>query len=77
MDPELYARVRLPSLAQTFREYGDRWEIEKVPRGVEWIAVLRETGGDYIQIAAAQDLSALRYRMNQIERGEPEERTTA
>ncbi len=36
-------------------------------------AVLRETGGDYIRIVAANDLGALRYRMNEVERDEPEE----
>ncbi len=77
MDIELLAGARLPSLAQTFREYGGRWEIEKVPKGVEWVAVLRETGGDYIQIVAAQDIHALRYRMNQVEKDEPEDRASA
>jgi len=62
------------SLARLFRKYGDRWEIEKVLRGTEWIAVHRETGGDYIRIISAHDLGALRYQLNEAERDEPEER---
>ena len=62
------------SLARLFREYGDRWEIEKVHRGTEWIAVLRETGGGYIRVIGAHDLGALRYKMDQAEADEPEER---
>jgi hypothetical protein len=77
MHAELLAGSRLPSLAQTFREYGERWEIEKVPKGVEWIAVLRETSGDYIRIVAAHDIAALRFRMNDVEREKPEERESA
>jgi hypothetical protein len=66
-----------PSLARLFRDYGDRWEIEKVLRGIEWVAVLRESGGDYIRIVAAHDIGALRYKMNEAEREEPEEQRTA
>jgi hypothetical protein len=62
------------SLARVFREFGDRWEIEKVQRGTEWVAVQRETGGDYVRVVAAHDLHALRYRMNEVERDLPEER---
>ncbi len=62
------------SLARLFRDYGERWEIEKVQRGTEWIAVQRDTNGDYIRILGARDLSGLRYHINQAERDEPEER---
>jgi hypothetical protein len=62
------------SLAKVFRDFGDRWEIEKVQRGTEWVAVQRETGGDYVRVVAAHDLHALRYRMHEVERDLPEER---
>ena len=42
------------SLAWLFREYGDRWDIEKVQRGTEWVAVQRESGGDYVRIISAR-----------------------
>jgi len=64
------------SLARTLHEYGERWEIERVDRNSEWIAVYRETGGGYIQVVSARDLDALRYRMDQVECAEPEERET-
>jgi hypothetical protein len=64
------------SLARLLREFGERWEIERVERSTEWVAVLRETGGDYIRIIGAHDLGALRYRMSEAEREEPEERGT-
>lgn len=64
----------IPSLAKTLYQYGERWEIERVDCGAEWIAVLRETGGGYIQIVSARDLDGLRYKMDQAERDEPEER---
>ncbi len=62
------------SLAKLFRDFGDRWDVEKIPTGTQWVAVLRESGGDYIRIVAAHDIGALRYRMNEAEREEPEER---
>lgn len=63
------------SLAKVFRDFGDRWDIEKIPRRTEWAAVLRDTGsGDYVRLVTAHDLHALRYRMNEVERDEPEER---
>jgi len=61
------------SLARLFREYGDRWEIERVERGSEWVAVLRGSG-PVICIIGARDLAALRYRMEATEREEAEER---
>ncbi len=64
------------SLAKLFREYGERWEIERVERGTEWVAVQRETSGDYIRVVGGRDLGALRYKMDQDERDEPEERQT-
>lgn len=65
------------SLARLFREYGDRWEIERVERSTEWVAVQRDGGGDYIRIVGAHDLGALRYKMDQVERDEPEERESS
>ena len=63
-----------PSLARLFRDFGDRWEIEKVQRGVEWVAVQRESGGDYVRVVSGRDLDALRYWMKEVEKDEPEER---
>jgi hypothetical protein len=60
------------SLAKLFRDYGQRWEIERVERGTEWIACRRD--GDLIDIIGARDLGALRYRMQAAEREEAEER---
>ena len=59
------------SLAKLFREYGGRWEIERVERGTEWVACRRD--GEFIDIIGARDLGALRYKMDQAERPEPEE----
>jgi hypothetical protein len=42
-----------------------------------WVAVLRETGGDYIRIIGAHDLGTLRDKMDEAENDEPEERDTA
>jgi hypothetical protein len=60
------------SLAKLFRDYGERWEIERVERGTEWVACRRD--GDIIDIIGARDLGALRYRMEAAEREEAEER---
>ena len=59
------------SLAKLFHEYGERWEIERVERGTEWVACRRD--GEFIDIIGARDLGALRYKMDQAERPEPEE----
>ena len=56
------------SLAKLFREYGQRWEIERVERGTEWVACRRD--GEIIDIIGARDLGALRYRMEEAEREE-------
>jgi hypothetical protein len=58
------------SLAKLFREYGQRWEIERVERGTEWVACRRD--GDLIDIIGARDLGALRYRMEAAEREDAE-----
>lgn len=68
------APYRPPGLAETLRQYGERWEIEHMDHRSEWIAVLRETGGDYIRIVGANNLGDLHYKMNQVERDDPEER---
>ncbi len=61
------------SLAKLYREFGDRWEIEPIPPGTKWMAVQRESA-DYIRTVTAHDVHALRFRMNEVERDEPEER---
>jgi hypothetical protein len=60
------------SLARLFREYGGRWELERVERGTEWVACRRDS--EFIDIIGARDLAALRYRMDAAEREEAEER---
>jgi hypothetical protein len=57
------------SLAKLFSEYGQRWEIERIERGAEWVAVLRGSK-PVIHIIGARDLAALRYRMDEAEREE-------
>lgn len=64
---------RPPGLAETLRQYGERWEIEHMDHRSEWIAVLRETEGDYIRIVGANTLGDLHYKMDQVERDEPED----
>jgi hypothetical protein len=63
-----------PSLAQLYRDFAERWEIEPVPPGSKWIGVLRETDGGYITIVTGHDIGGLRYNMTRTEREEPEER---
>jgi hypothetical protein len=62
------------SLAKLFRDYGDRWEIERIPTGTQWIAIDRDTSGPYIRLIAAHNIEALRFRIGAAEREEPEER---
>jgi hypothetical protein len=62
------------SLAKMYREFGDRWEIEQIPPGTRWLAVHRESGGDYIRLLLAHDVGALRYCMTEADRETPEER---
>ncbi len=62
------------SLAKLLHDYNERWEFERVDRTTEWVAVHRETGGDYIRIVGGRDLPPLRYQMDQVERDDPEER---
>lgn len=69
--PALPRRI---SLAQLLHEYSERWEVERVERSTEWVAVFRDTTGNYIRIVGAHDLDGLRYKMDQVERDEPEER---
>lgn len=61
------------SLAKLYREFGDRWDIEPIPPGSKWTAVQRESA-DYIRTVTAHDVTALRFRMNEVEREEPAER---
>ncbi len=60
-----------PSLARLYRDFSARWEIEAVPPGTKWIAVLRESDGDNITFVVANEVSTLRFRMGEIEHGEP------
>lgn len=55
------------SLARLFRDHGDRWEIEKITRGCEWVAVRRDEGGA-LQIIGAHDIGALRFHIEAAER---------
>jgi hypothetical protein len=57
-----------PSLAKLYREFGERWEIEQIPRGTQWIAVQREPGGEDVRIVTGHDVDALRFRMRNAER---------
>jgi hypothetical protein len=47
------------------------------PPGAKWLAVLRESGGDYVCIISAHDVDALRLRLDAAEHEEPEEREPA
>jgi hypothetical protein len=49
------------SLARLLHDYAGRWEIERIERGAEWVAVLRGSQ-PVIHIIGARDLGALRYR---------------
>lgn len=60
------------SLAALIRDFHD-WEVEKVPRGTEWIACQADENG-FIHVILARDLHNLRYKIGQAERedaGEP------
>jgi hypothetical protein len=63
------------SLAKLFRDYGERWEIERVERNTEWVACRRD--GGLIDIITARDLAGLRYKMNAAERDDAEERESS
>lgn len=56
-----------PSLARLFRDHGQRWEIEKIARGNEWVAVRHDDDGTF-HILSANDLGALRYHIEAAER---------
>ncbi len=61
------------SLAKLVSDKGERWEVERVERGTKWVAVLRESTGDYIRIVGGRDLGALRYNMEEVERDQAHE----
>lgn len=46
------------SLTRLYRDSGDRWDIAPITPGTKWIAVLRESGGDYVRMIAAHDVHA-------------------
>jgi hypothetical protein len=75
--PRTSALPRTPSLARLLNDYAERWEIERVERSTEWVAVLRDTSGDYIRIIGAHDLGALRYKIDEAEHDEPGDHETA
>lgn len=54
------------SLSDLFRDYGERWEIEKLLQGCQWVACTRN--GPPVQIIAARDVNALRYHIEAAER---------
>jgi hypothetical protein len=64
------------SLARLIHDKGARWEIERVDRSTQWVAVLRESGSDggYVRIVGGHDLGALRFKMDEVERDEAQER---
>jgi hypothetical protein len=61
------------SLARLIREYGQRWEFERVQRGTEWIAVSR---GPVPHIVGARDLAGLSDQIKATEQEEPTEQRT-
>jgi hypothetical protein len=60
--------VAVFSLAKLLSDKGERWEIERVERSTEWVAVLRDTSGGYIRIVGGHDIGALRFKMDEVER---------
>jgi hypothetical protein len=60
---------RNPSLARLFRDHSERWEIEQVPRGTEWVAVHKDPEG-WCRIVASRDLAGLRYYIETAEHEE-------
>ena len=54
------------SLAKLIHDKSERWEIERVERSTQWVAVLRDSGDDYIRIVAGQDLGALRFNWTRL-----------
>lgn len=54
------------SLSALFRDHGEKWEIEQVLPGSRWVACSRS--GAPVQIIAAHDLNALRFRIEAAER---------
>jgi len=56
------------SLAALFRDHGQRWEIERLEPGSQWVACTRD--GQAVQIIAARDIAGLRYHIEAAERAE-------
>jgi hypothetical protein len=56
-------------LAGLFREYGHRWEIERLDPGSAWVAVTRN--GSLVQVIAAHDLDELRAELKKAEAEDP------
>jgi hypothetical protein len=52
-------------LAELFREYGHRWEIEQLDPGSAWVAVTRI--GSFVQVIAAHDLDELRAELKKAD----------
>ncbi len=67
------ADFSLPSLAQLYRDFADRWEIEPIPPGSKWIGVLREMEEGHVTIVVGHDVGGLRYNMSGVERAKTEE----
>jgi hypothetical protein len=60
-----------PSLAKLLRDFGERWEIERVEPGTEWVACQRDQWGRYngsgVIIVSAHDLDGLRCEISDAE----------
>ena len=52
-------------LVGLFRDYGHRWEIERLDPGSAWVAVTRN--GAFVQVIAAHDLDELRAELQKAE----------
>lgn len=53
-------------MAALFRDHGQRWEIEPLEPGCQWVACARD--GPAVQIIAARDIAGLRFHIEAAER---------
>ncbi len=59
-----------PSLARLIQDFGQRWEIERISRSTEWVAVLCD--GSRHKFVWASELDTLRLNLESAERDEAE-----
>lgn len=59
---------KTPSLARIIQDFGQRWEIERVGRSTEWVAVLCENGRH--RFVWAGNLDRLRINLDASEHGD-------